>query len=543
MSKQGSTDSVAEESGGTARPPVSTAMTSKSNRSPNVRGNANNRRKRGASVPEQLAAEVPTVKLESTGEPTLVAGLTTDSAEHGVTSTHSSSEGESDELQKRSTEARQGDDEAERNLRGTSAHLTRRTKAEEVEGIPALHQAKLCHGEDVAAASSRFERPKEALGDACPHEPRCSRSRSHSAAPLSPAGPTPASASSLPALSAKQGGEEEAWEAAVQAAVDAQERQLLHTLLSIFPPEILRDSGSGWGLGGGGEAVDAESAQDAPSRHVGAGSTSSFPSPALSPEPLPQLLKALCEDKAYVHGAWCRYEDDLCVRRTQSSIQRKRQRHLFNKGGRKAVSSGQTAAARRGDGDGDDGESSAGEDEAVVEDELQPPESLWVEAPPAFTGGPWPLPANATQPVPASPVTGGFQWTPWRFYRKKRRRGSRRPAEGGASPSVVRSTTATGAIQSGLSIAAPSKSATSGGGVSSLAFSDVPSLPVLPVETNVPESASAVVSPMTPEERKGYARYVMSSGKLRHDCRDPYTFLVSRAKEMRIQWERQHPMD
>lgn len=82
-----------------------------------------------------------------------------------------------------------------------------------------------------------------------------------------------------------------------------------------------------------------------------------------------------------------------------------------------------------------------------------------------------------------------------------------------------------------------------GGGVPPLALSEVPSLPVLQVDTEVPEDATEPVEAMTVEEQRNYARYVMSSGKLRNMCRDPYSFLVSRAKELRIQWERQHPFE
>ncbi|KAG5477224.1 hypothetical protein LSCM4_04442 [Leishmania orientalis] len=537
--------SLAEESEDTTRSPIFTTATSKSNRGTHGSGNANIRKKRGAAALVQWATDVRKVTSESAEESTLVTSPTMDSVEHGATSTRSSSQGEADEPHKRRADTGREDERPERNLPTAASVLTRRAKTGKAEGTAVLQQEKSRHDGDGGAATSRLERPKEVLGGVPLHEVRGSRSRSHSTAPQTPTGPNATPACSLSALGAKQE-EEEAWETAVQVAIDAQERQLLHTLLSIFPPEVLRDSESErclakeWGFGVSAEPSDAKSAHDAPSRRM---STGSLPSPSLSPEPLTPLLKALCEDKAYVHGAWCRYEDDLAVRRTQNSIQRKRQRHSFNKGARKAVLSKSTAAARCGGGDGDDDESSADEDDAMVEDELQPPQSLWIEAPPAFTGGPRLLPANATRPAPAGAVTGGFQWTPWRFYREKRRRSSRRPTEGGASSSAARPTTVAGVVQSDPSSAAPSKAAASGSGVPSLAFSDVPSLPVLQVETAVPKSAAAVVSPMTPEERKGYARYVMSSGKLRHDCRDPYTFLVSRAKEMRIQWERQHPMD
>ncbi|TPP40713.1 hypothetical protein CGC21_8555 [Leishmania donovani] len=371
--------------------------------------------------------------------------------------------------------------------RGTAGRKVRPESAEEstltekAEGTAALQQEKPRPDGASDTAASKLEGSEELLGDARLHEVRGSRSRSHSTAPHTPAVLNPAFASSL-----------------------------------VFPPELLQGAewerclAKEWDLRSGTEAAVARNVKDAPSQPVRTAPTpflsSSLPH-RLSPEPLLPLLKALCEDKAYVHGAWCRYEDDLAVRRTQNSIQRKRQRNSFNK------------------------------------DELQPPESHWVEAPPAFTGGPRPFPTSATHLAPDSAVIGGFQWTPWRFYREKRRRSSRRPTASDASPASARSVTAASAAQPDLFSAVSSSAPVSSGGVPSLACSEVPSLPVLQVEAHVPESAVAVVPPMTPEERKGYARYVMSSGKLRHDCRDPYAFLVSRAKEMRIQWKRQHPMD
>lgn len=35
------------------------------------------------------------------------------------------------------------------------------------------------------------------------------------------------------------------------------------------------------------------------------------------------------------------------------------------------------------------------------------------------------------------------------------------------------------------------------------------------------------------EEQSCMARYVMSNGKLRHECPDPYQFLTTRARELR----------
>ncbi|CAG9575107.1 hypothetical_protein_-_conserved [Leishmania major strain Friedlin] len=541
-------DSLAEESENATRSPNATTTASTPATGPKVKGSARSKKKRCATAPRETAGRK--VRSEPAEESTLVAAMPAHFAEHGTTGTHSSSQDESDLLTKRRDETRRGSEGPERNLPTAEGVLTRRAMMEKAEDAAALQQEKPRPDGASDTAASKLEGSEELFDDARLHEVCGSRSRSHSTAPHTPTVLNPASASSLSALGTKQE-EEEVWEAAVQAAIDTQERQLRHTLLSVFPPELLR--GAEWerclakegDLRGGTEAAGARNVQDARSQPVRTTPTpflSSSLSHRLSPEPLLPLLKALCEDKAYVHGAWCRYEDDLAVRRTQNSIQRKRQRYTFNKGGRKASSSWPTAAARRPDGDGGD-DSSAGEEKAADEDELQPPESHWVEAPPAFTGGPRPLPTSATHLAPDSAVIGGFQWTPWRFYRAKRRRNSRRPTVGGASPASARSATAASAVQPDLFSAVSSNAPVSSGGVPSLACSEVPSLPVLHVEAHVPESALAVVSPMTPEERKGYARYVMSSGKLRHDCRDPYAFLVSRAKEMRIQWKRQHPMD
>ncbi|AYU79429.1 hypothetical protein, conserved [Leishmania donovani] len=542
-------DSLAEELENATHSPTTMTAASTPATGPKVKGSARSKKKRGATAPRGTAGRK--VRPESAEESTLVAAITARSAEHGTTGTRSSSRDESDGLSERRDETRRGSEGPERNLSTVEGVLACRTKTEKAEGTAALQQEKPRPDGASDTAASKLEGSEELLGDARLHEVRGSRSRSHSTAPHTPAVLNPAFASSLSALGAKQE-EEEVWEVAVQAAIDAQERQLRHTLLSVFPPELLQGAewerclAKEWDLRSGTEAAVARNVKDAPSQPVRTAPTpflsSSLPH-RLSPEPLLPLLKALCEDKAYVHGAWCRYEDDLAVRRTQNSIQRKRQRNSFNKGGRKASSSGPTAAARRRDGDGDDDDSSAGEDNAADEDELQPPESHWVEAPPAFTGGPRPFPTSATHLAPDSAVIGGFQWTPWRFYREKRRRSSRRPTASDASPASARSVTAASAAQPDLFSAVSSSAPVSSGGVPSLACSEVPSLPVLQVEAHVPESAVAVVPPMTPEERKGYARYVMSSGKLRHDCRDPYAFLVSRAKEMRIQWKRQHPMD
>ncbi|CBZ27663.1 conserved hypothetical protein [Leishmania mexicana MHOM/GT/2001/U1103] len=543
-------DSPAEESASTTHSPSTMTTASTSATGSKAKGNTRSKKKRGATAPLGTAGRK--MRPGPTEESTLVAAMTAHSAEHGITGTHSDSQDESDGLSKPSDATRRGGERSEQNLPAVESVLTRRPKSEKADDPAAPQQEKPRRDGASDTAASKLEGSENLLDDARLHEARSSRSRSHSTAPHTPTVLNPASASSLSPLGAKQE-EEEAWEAAVQAAIEAQERQLRHTLLSVFPPELLR--GVEWercldkerDLRSGTKAGGARNVKDAPSQPVGTAPTP-FPSSSLShrlsPEPLLPLLKALCEDKAYVHGAWCRYEDDLAVRRTQNSIQRKRQRYSFSKGGRKGSSSGPTAAARRRDGDGgDNDDSNADEDKAPDEDELQPPESHWVEVPPAFTGGPRPLPTSATHLAPDSAVMGGFQWAPWRFYREKRRRSSRRPTVGGASPASARSSTAVSAVQPDLFSAASSNAPVSSGGVPSLACSEVPSLPVLQVEAHVPESAAAVVSPMTPEERKGYARYVMSSGKLRHDCRDPYAFLISRAKEMRIQWKRQHPMD
>ncbi|CAJ1026405.1 hypothetical protein, conserved [Leishmania lindenbergi] len=542
------TDSLAEEPAVTTRSPSITTTTSTPATSLKVKGNPSSKKERGTAMPPATAMHK--VKPMSAEDSTLLASLPADLAEHGATSTHISSQNVSDELSKQKDESRRGGEESEHNLSTVAGVLTRHAKMEKAEDAAALLPEKPRRDGDGDTAESRLEESEELLGDVHFYEARSSRSRSHSTAPQTLTIPYPASASALSAFGAKQE-DNEAWEAVARTAIDAQERQLCHTLLSIFPPELLRDAESERCLakardpGSGTEAMDIKSTSSTPSQPVSSGpALSPFPSPFLSPEPLLPLLKALCEDKAYVHGAWCRYEDDLAVRRIQSSIQRKRQRHSFNKGGRKASPSGPTAAAQRRNGDADGGdESSADEDKTAEEDELQPPEAHWVEVPPAFTGGPLPLPTTATHPAPVSSVTGGFQWTPWRFYREKRRRSARRPTECSACPAEARSSAVAGAVRPGLFSATPSNTALSSAGVPSPACSEVPSLPVLQVEVDVPKSAAAVVAPMTPQERKGYARYVMSSGKLRHDCRDPYTFLVSRAKEMRIQWKRQHPMN
>ncbi|KAK7200356.1 hypothetical protein NESM_000089600 [Novymonas esmeraldas] len=400
----------------------------------------------------------------------------------------------------------------ERHLPTAAGVLTRRATAERIEGEAAAtdvvgpHQQQQlrisCDGQDGSRT------PSVSGGGGGVVESRRSRSRSLSTAPQTPSEPAPTSPVSASVAGARQEEEAEAEatvQAAVQAAIDAQERQLRRTLLNIFPADL--------------QHLDTT---------VATPGTVNLPTSAVPPpEPLLPLLTALCEDAAYVHAAWVRYEDDLAVRRTRNSIQRKRQRHSFNKGGRRAP-------ARRRDADGvDDGEdSSSGDDDdgdtAREEAELQPPEWQWVEAPPAF-------------------VSGGLQWAPWCFYREKRRRTSRRPAETAAAAAGVRPAVVAAVGQSGLIVASAAVGAATGGGggggVPSLAHSHVPSLPVLQVDADVPESPLAVVLPTTPEERKAYARYTMSSGKLRHDCRDPYAFLVSRAKEMRIQWVRQHPME
>lgn len=365
---------------------------------------------------------------------------------------------------------------------------------------------------------------------------------------------------------------DEAVETATRAAVQAQERQLRHTLLSIFPAHLRH--------------MDAE--VSAPSHHsdkaqdknnaanfAGAAATPHvFWATRCSPEPLLPLLDALCEDKTYVHAAWCRYEDDIAVQRAQNSIQRKRQRHSFSKGTRKPASSAHTTASAVG---GGDHESSDSEDE-FEEEGNQPPESEWVEAAPALTGSP-PTTAAASNRLRAArgeaAMASGFQWTPWRFFREKRRRSTRRSpgntaaaltvlgsphphasstfsaavgttavstaseSTAGASASAATTVTSTAARTATLA----STAASMGGGVPPLALSEVPSLPVLQVDTEVPEDATEPVEAMTVEEQRNYARYVMSSGKLRNMCRDPYSFLVSRAKELRIQWERQHPFE
>jgi hypothetical protein len=341
-------------------------------------------------------------------------------------------------------------------------------------------------------------------------------------------------------------------EAATRAAITAQERQLRHTLLSIFPAHLR--------------------AMDATVHTPTWSSTPSLPSPAsqrCSPEPLLPLLHALCEDKAYVYAAWCRYADDMAVRRTQNSIQRKRQRHSFSKGTRRTHAPSAPPAAsssgKEGGVEADNNDSDSG-DETSEEESNQPPESEWVEAAPALTGPPHVAGSDPTSVQDGEVVVAsGFQWTPWRFYREKRRRSTRRSqgSAAAASASAVAataphtSTTTTAgdvhAVSSSAGAAgaptttssAPSASVVAvapaaGGGVPPLSFSEVPSLPVLQVDADVPEDAMAPVEAMTAEEQKNYARYVMSSGKLRNVCRDPYSFLVSRAKELRLQWERQH---
>ncbi|GET89189.1 hypothetical protein, conserved [Leishmania tarentolae] len=551
----GDMDSLAEEQENASHSPNTRTMTSTSAKKSKVKGNTSSKKRRRATAPSGTALRK--VKPEPAEESTVVVATTTttDSEEHDATGTNSSNQDQHDELNERRDETRRGGERPERNLPTMAGMLTRRAKAEKAEDAAAMQQEKLDHDNATGTAAIKLEVSEELLHDLRLQEIRGSQSRSHSTAPHTPTVSIPTSASPISALRAKQE-EEEVWEAAVQAAIDAQERQLRHTLLSVFPLELLqgteaehylareRDLRSGTEAGGAGNGKDV---LFPPGNATPASLPSSFPSHSLSPEPLLPLLKALCEDKAYVHGAWCRYEDDLAVRRTQNSIQRKRQRYSFSRGGRKASSSGATTAARcrdaDGDGEDDDDDNSVDEDKAADEDELQPPESYWVETPPTFTGASWPFRASATHLAPNNAISGGFQWTPWRFYREKRRRSSRRPPVSGTSLAAVRSAITSSTGQPGLLSAASSNASVSSGGVPSLACSEVPSLPVLQVDAHVPESAVAVVSPMTPEERKGYARYVMSSGKLRHDCRDPYTFLVSRAKEMRIQWKRQHPMD
>ncbi|KPA79533.1 hypothetical protein ABB37_05353 [Leptomonas pyrrhocoris] len=366
---------------------------------------------------------------------------------------------------------------------------------------------------------------------------------------------------------------DEVLEAATQAAIQAQERQLRHTLLSIFPAHL--------------RAMNSENTQPTrdDARLHSTASTSLLM--CCSPEPLLPLLNALCEDKAYVHAAWCRYEDDLAVQRAQNSIQRKRQRHSFNKGARRPASSVVTtttstpattaaaaaAASSEHTAGGDRGAKEASDSDSHADDDAsQPPESEWVEAAPAFTGPPRLPSATRIDNADAREemaVASGFQWTPWRFFREKRRRSSSRSQ--GSSGAVTATAavsfltsktgpTATSAAVSGSSTSTagattavsstvatsgvpPAPTPVGGGGVPPLLFSEVPSLPVLQVDADIPEDVTATVEAMTAEEQRSCARYVMSSGKLRNVCRDPYAFLVSRAKEMRIQWERQHPFE
>ncbi|KAG5502826.1 hypothetical protein JKF63_04594 [Porcisia hertigi] len=541
-------DVLAQEPEGTTGAPSATTTMRGLATSPRVKRSARGKRKRNADAPPP--AVLPEASPGPAGELSLELSLTTDSTEHNATDIRNSGQDGSDELGKEKYETRRVAEQPERNSLIATGVLTRRAKIGNQDAHASIGQERPRDDENSSTAASGLGGPGDPLGEV--HETRGRRLRSQSTPQPTWTEASLSSTASSSALAAKQ--EEEAWEAATQAAIDAQERQLRLTLLSIFPPALLQDAEAGRTLAKGGnirdvrETCEIKNVNDAQSRRVNAGLAplcSSFATPSFSPEPLLPLLQALCEDKAYVHGAWCRYEDDIAVRRAQNSIQRKRQRHSFSKGGRKAPAREPTAVARRRD-DVDDGsgdQSSADEEEAE-EDELQPPESHWVEAPPAFTGGPRSLSTNGTHCARVSAVTGGFQWTPWQFYRDKRRRVSRRPTDNGVSSSPARPATVAGIVQSGLFSASPSNTPVSGnGGVPSLAFSEAPSLPVLQVEADVPESAETVLTPMTPEERKGYARYVMSSGKLRHDCRDPYMFLVSRAKAMRIQWRRQHPIN
>ncbi|KPI88329.1 hypothetical protein ABL78_2568 [Leptomonas seymouri] len=363
---------------------------------------------------------------------------------------------------------------------------------------------------------------------------------------------------------------DEVTEAGTQEAIQAQVRQLRHTLLSIFPAHLRALS-----------SVCPQQSQDDGGSTSAKGSAAPQRSLSMrcSPEPLVPLLQALCEDKIYVHAAWCRYESDLALRRMQDSIQRKRKRHSSNKTAHKTApptaattttgsSAGATAVGGRVENDESDSDSQ------TDDDGNQPPESEWVEAPPALNG---PLRTTSSTSIDRTKggretaLASGFQWTPWRFFREKRRRSScRSQVNAGAATNAAAaassltsqtsstsihasanasSTSAVGVPTSAASAitmaSAPSNSAAAavGGGVPPLRFSEVPSLPVLQVDVEVPEDVTVTVEAMTAAEQRNYARYVMSSGKLRNVCREPYSFLVSRAKEMRIQWERQHPFE
>lgn len=326
-------------------------------------------------------------------------------------------------------------------------------------------------------------------------------------------------------------------DAATASSIARQVQLLQRTLLSVFPRKfregaaILPAQGH---LPGPATIVELE-AKDEGGVHpttLQAGKSSTTPFSTWPREPLLPLLASLSEDKAYVRGAWCRYEDDSAIHRLQASLQRRRQRHAFSKARRRAPASS-TTSQRREDGErdctsdedgGDHGNSSGEEDREEgaeknsressarhrrgapseahhrVVGEHQQPEAQWVAEPPA--------------------LGGVFQWAPWRFHRRRRRTSS-------PSASQKRARGHAGELVAGT--------------VPPLDLSEVPSLPVLQVETSLPESAHAVVDPMTAEEQEAYARYILSSGKLRHDCQDLYSFLVSRAKELRMQWERQHP--